>query len=101
MAKKKVEAKAAKATTNKKNIDGSEEQHQEQVGDERLFEDPPCNVGVSGGFTYNLGNFNSAKVQISINVPCPHDEIDETYEFAKEWVDDRVQESYDELEEVE
>lgn len=103
MAKKKkgIQEKIAKARIQKTNKDKSEEDYEEEVGEPLRLEEDTCNVGVSGGFTYNLGDFNSTKIQVSLNIPCPHDEIDQAFEFAKEWVEERVQDYYDELEEDE
>ena len=101
MAGKKKEAKAAKVSIVKETRNGKEvtsrDQDQYNLGEESLFEDPPCNVGVSMGFTYNLGDYNSSKMQVSLNVPCAHEEINDAYIFAKEWVEERVNYEYEEL----
>jgi hypothetical protein len=52
---------------------------------------PFAEIGYAAGFTQNLGNFSSARCEISIRLPCPPDQIDETYEFAMKWVSDRLQ----------
>ena len=98
---KKVQAKQAVgtvSTTKRINKVETEEEVREDVGEPQMFTDPPCNVGFSAGLTINLGDFNNAKVQVSINVPCKHDEIDETFEFTKRWVDDNISELQEELE---
>lgn len=97
---KKVEIKKAKATISKQNKDGSTEDYQEEVGKERMFEDPPCNVGYSAGMTLPLptNRYANAKFGVSLHIPCKHDEINQTYEFAKEWVDERMGELVQEVE---
>jgi hypothetical protein len=52
----------------------------------------------SGGFTKNLGNFNSTRVNIGLSLPIEPAEIDEAYGFLKDWVDTRLQECYLETE---
>ncbi len=51
---------------------------------------PMCEVGVDMSYTHNLGNFTSAKVGVSIKVPCLHSEVDDVYAFAKEWTDKKL-----------
>jgi hypothetical protein len=65
------------------------------VSDEQL-----ASVGVSMGFTKNLGNYESAKVQVTLTVPCHNDmaSIDQTYKYAEDWVNDRLSKINGELE---
>lgn len=51
---------------------------------------PWCTVGYGTGYTHNLGNYQSARVDVWITIPCPHGEIDEVYKTAEEWVDERI-----------
>lgn len=52
--------------------------------------EPLCNVGYSAGITRNLGDFNSLKVQVSLHLPCTVDNIHNTFTFANEFVDDKI-----------
>ena len=46
---------------------------------------PHAMVGISHGITLNLGNFQFARIDVSITVPCAVDKIDQTYsELAKD-----------------
>ncbi|QXN72668.1 hypothetical protein RCZAHN_59 [Rhodobacter phage RcZahn] len=56
-----------------------------------------CAVGFEASYTHNLGNYQSARVQVSLSIPCPHSEIDDVYDMAKSWVDARVQKLVEEL----
>ena len=58
---------------------------------------PWAEVGFTAGFTKNMGNFNSARVDITIRLPCQTDEIDEAYEFAESWVTTRLQKQHEDL----
>ena len=59
---------------------------------------PLCNVGVNAKQTVNMGNYNSISVGVSINVPCEYQDIDETYIFAKTFVDNRMGELMEDVE---
>lgn len=50
-------------------------------------------VTVAGGLTINLGDFNNAKVYVSVALPCSEDELEETYAFAVGWVDSKISEA--------
>ena len=56
-----------------------------------------CSVGFEASYTHNLGNYQSAKVAVSLTVPCPHGEIDDVYDLAKSWVDSRMEQVIEEL----
>lgn len=98
---KKVQAKSGKASISKKNGDGSVENTEESVGEVQMFEDPPCNVGYSAGIVLPMpdNQYSNVKYQVSLNIPCSHDEIDEAYDYAEEWVDTRVNKLVEEFEE--
>ena len=49
-------------------------------------------VSYSVGRTLNMRNFESAKFEIGVEVSCPEDELDETYEKAKQFVDEQIAE---------
>ncbi|QIG66695.1 hypothetical protein EVB27_025 [Rhizobium phage RHph_TM16] len=55
-------------------------------------------VGYSAGFTKNLGDFNSTRVNIFLSLPVEATEIDEAYTFIKEWADTKLGECYQETE---
>jgi len=47
-------------------------------------------IEVSGGRTINLGNYESARVDICITVPCGPGTLESAYKFATEWVDQKM-----------
>lgn len=51
---------------------------------------PMCEVGVDASFTANLGNYQSAKMGVSLKIPCVHADINETFDYAKAWVDAKL-----------
>ena len=83
-------------TDNKSKTPISDEQKDEEVqvtaqeGQAKVSAEPVCEVGVEASYTKNLGNFQSAKVGVSLKVPCPHGDIDEVFTYAKEWVNSRL-----------
>jgi hypothetical protein len=48
-------------------------------------------VGISLGATRNLGDYNSAKGQVTLTMPCNTTEINDTYDFVLEWVDSKLE----------
>lgn len=46
---------------------------------------------VGGGQTVNLGNYESARIDVRIRMPCSKDTLEETYEFATEWVGGKLE----------
>ena len=75
----------------KKHKDGSITEAKETVS---LVEgqSPFANVGVRASRTFNLGDYNSVRVEVSLYMPCEvsTEHINTAYEFAKEWVDEKM-----------
>ncbi|QWS69828.1 hypothetical protein [Vibrio phage vB_VpS_PG28] len=57
---------------------------------EQEFTQPTANVGYSAGVTRNLGDFNSMKIQVSLHLPCYVHEVHPTFDFAREFVDEKL-----------
>ena len=93
---KKVEVKQGKGVVSTSNPDGTTEEETVIVTEDQ-YTTPTANVGVSGGFTRNLGNYNSMKVQVTLNLPCYIDEIDTIADFASDWVNNRLNTIQDSL----
>jgi hypothetical protein len=66
----------------------------EEVSNERIrirpFVSHPASISVKAGITINLGNYESARVDVMMTMPCYPEEIDGVYEDVKSWVDGRV-----------
>lgn len=52
----------------------------------------PAFVRVGAGQTYNLGNFESMRLDVSVTLPCLIEDIEETYTRASEFVAEKLQE---------
>lgn len=63
----------------------------------RPFISATANVSVNAGATVNLGNYESARINVMLSMPCYPEEIDEVFEKAKEWVDIRLGKEVKEL----
>src|SRR4051812_42401043 len=50
----------------------------------------PAKVSVSKGLTLNLGNYESARIDVSVVVPCYREELDWAYKYADGWVESRL-----------
>lgn len=53
---------------------------------------PMATVGFSAGLTKNLGNYSSARVDVSLTIPCTTGTIDNTFQEVVEWVNARMEE---------
>ena len=42
------------------------------------------------GLTLNLGNYESAKLEVSIDMPCYPEDVDACDEWCRQWVEKRV-----------
>jgi hypothetical protein len=66
----------------------------EEVSNERIrirpFISAPASISVKAGITINLGNYESARVDVMLTMPCYPEEVDQVYEDTKNWVDSRV-----------
>jgi hypothetical protein len=51
---------------------------------------PYCEIGFEAGMTHNMTNMEFVKVTVSIKIPCLVPEIDEAFEYAKSWVDQKL-----------
>lgn len=75
-------------------IDGKKPNGQEQVTNElievRTFVTEPAKVGLNMGITLNLGNFESARIDVSLHQPCYAEEKDAAFTNARQWVEDRL-----------
>jgi len=61
------------------------------------FLSEPAYVSVKAGFTMNLGNYESGRVDIMVSVPCYPEEIEAVYPIVKDMVDTRLAEEYKEM----
>jgi len=63
------------------------------------FAEEPAMVGIEHGVTLNLGNYESARISVSLRLPCANkpEEHTKAYEYAKKWIEDRVQAEVQEI----
>jgi hypothetical protein len=52
-------------------------------------------VGVEGGRTINLGHYNSARIGVTISVPCDPENLEDAYEYASDWISGKIKEVED------
>lgn len=55
--------------------------------------DDGCKVGCSGGRTVNLGNYESVKINVWLEMPCSKATLSETFDFVSEWVGQQLEEA--------
>lgn len=82
-------------TTSRLQGDGSGWDHSEKLEDHILkvgeFRTAPAKVLVSKGLTINLGEYQSARVTIGVELPCYIEEIGEVTDAAEQMVEARVE----------
>lgn len=54
------------------------------------FHAPPAEVGVDMGLTLQLRPYESARISVSLRVPCYREEAAEAFEFAQRFVHERL-----------
>jgi len=67
--------------------------------DVHQFETTPARVRVGLGLTINRGNFESARIDVSVELPCYKEEVEEVYRVAQQFVEERIQKEVAELNE--
>lgn len=88
---------AEAVTTVQKDKDESPEVATEQLG---VVKNPKAMVGLELGTTINIGDYNSVRVSVSLQVPCEGESvenIDETYEEALAWVTAKLEATVEEV----
>lgn len=89
---KKIAAKT-KATVETIVKEGSvvlQETHVEEDLGTKHFPDFPATVVYKHGETINKGNFESARIDVGIYMPCEVNDVDVTFETAIKWVEERL-----------
>lgn len=60
------------------------EDEEEHVIDVMTFATSPAHARVDFGLTVNLGNYNSAKIQVGAIIPCYTEELEDALAFGAE-----------------
>lgn len=77
------------------------EEDETQTVEVRTFNDVPvATVNMVGALTKNLGNYDSAKVSVSVTVPTYLEEIDDAFQYAQGKVDEFLSPSLEEFVEI-
>lgn len=95
--KKKEEVKGVEGKLSVTRSMYSNEESEDQIISITPFKSEPAYVSVKAGFTLNLGNYESGRVDVMVSMPCYPEEIDSVYPTIKEWVDTRLADEYKEM----
>ena len=79
----------ALGTTSVTKPTGATETEQQRFMNEETV-DPLANVGISLSYTKNLGNFESTRFEVRIDLPCKPDSIDGMFKVANAWADEKL-----------
>ena len=75
-----------------------------EISDEKLevrtFVTAPASVEIGYGLTLNIGNYESARIDVKLSVPCYREEADEAFAFARKWAEERVQQEVKEVRKI-
>lgn len=61
----------------------------------QVFETDPAFVGVKAGTTKSLRQFESLRVDVTAQLPCYVERMDETFAYAADWAADKLMEEVD------
>lgn len=50
-------------------------------------------IRVEGGRVLNLGNYETARIGVTITVPCNKETLDDAYAYATSWVSEKIEEA--------
>jgi len=50
-------------------------------------------VRVAGSRTINLGNFESVRVEVQLELPVDKSDLEDTYEYVSDWVSTKISEA--------
>jgi hypothetical protein len=90
-----VQAKTTATVTKQFGKDSSKQEVTEETLAVHTFITQPAVIGVEAGLTMNLGNYESARISVSISVPCYAEERDAAYNEACKWVEERISKQRD------
>lgn len=61
------------------------------------FVTTPAKVAVKYGVTLNMGNYESARVDVMVEVPCYKEDIDEVYQMIADYTEELVTEHIEQI----
>jgi hypothetical protein len=75
---------------------GAEETVSETIEIKR-FVTAPAQIDVGYGMTLNIGNYESARLDVRISIPCYREEVEDAYEYARKWAEAKMQQQVQEI----
>lgn len=84
-----TESKSGAVLTEK--VETAQVEVPKEVAKSEPVDRPWCEVGVEVSYTHNLGNFNSTRMAVSLKVPCLHEEVNDVFDYAKDWVEKKLE----------
>ncbi|MEN3039809.1 MAG: hypothetical protein ABDI07_11815, partial [Candidatus Kryptonium sp.] len=70
-------------------VDSVYGQETEKITVRNFADVPVATVGYTLGLTYNMGNYESVRVAITVNLPTYIEELDKAYEYARRFVEEK------------
>ena len=66
----------------------------------RTFVTNPAMVEIGYGLTLNIRNYESARIDVRVSLPCYVEETDQAFAFAKKWTEERIQTEVKEIRKI-
>ncbi len=66
------------------------EEHGEEVIDVIDFQAPFSRIRVSEGYTINIGDYQSARIDMSLEVPCYLEQANDAYTAARVFLEEKL-----------
>ena len=86
-----VEASVVTVSTSfKKDGVDSDTKDENETIEVRKFVTEPAKVTVNYGITMNMGNYESARIDVGVTIPCYKEELDDAHAFAIDWAESRL-----------
>ena len=62
-------------------------EEEEKAIEVHKFITEPAKIHFEVGVTMNMGNYESARINVGVTVPCYQEELGEAYKYARGWVE--------------
>ena len=87
---KKLKSEETVVTVSVENLGTTKER--EEVTQVRVFATEPARITVRKGVTIPVGDFQFARVDVELSLPCYREEVKRAYPLVANWVEDKVKE---------
>jgi hypothetical protein len=62
-----------------------------------MAQEPMCMVSLMVGYSHKLPNEDWVKIEIKLEIPAKHEDIDKAHDYIKEWTDAKLNDKVTEI----